>query len=87
MAAPCQKVFHLGYITFRNESKWAQAEMKLPTCTDRVKYREQQSKAAALMEDCGVCRGSSESDECEEVARPQCLHLDTDVTKLCHVYA
>ena len=48
--------FHLGYFNFRDESKWTQAEIELPTCTDRVKYREQQSKAAALMEDCGVCR-------------------------------
>ena len=77
----------MGYITFRDESKWAQAKMKLSTCTNRVEYRVQQSKATARMEDCGVCRGSSESDECEEVAQPQCLQFDTDVTKLWRVYA
>ena len=57
MGGACQKAFHLGYITFRNESKWAQAELKLSTCTDRVRDWKQESKAAALMEDCGVCRG------------------------------
>ena len=58
----------------------------MPTCTHRDEYRKQQSKAAALMEDCGVCRDSSESDEDNEVAQPQCLQLDRYVTKLWHVY-
>ena len=58
----------------------------VPKCTQRVENQEHESKAAALMEDCGVCRDSSESDEDNEVAQPQCLQLDRDVTKLWHVY-
>ena len=48
--------FHLGYTTFSDESNYAQADIEVPKCTQRVKNQEHESKAAALMEDCGVCR-------------------------------
>ena len=47
---------HLGYTSFRDESNYAQADIEVPKCTQRVKNQEHESKAAALMEDCGVCR-------------------------------
>ena len=56
MAGSCHMPFHLGYTTFRDESNYAQADIEVPKCTQRVKNQEHESKAAALMEDCGVCR-------------------------------